>query len=160
MAGASSSVHGIMFQVLQIPSAIKNRKALADVTGDPWGGRTLEWATSSPPPFYNFASLPVVRDIDAFTDMKARGEVPKQEDKYEQIHMPKNTGAGFAIGAFSLALGFALVWHIWWLAIVGLAGMIISFIVRSNDDHIDYYVPAREVEAIETRYFKRIANQA
>ena len=31
---------------------------LRDTTGDPWGGRTLEWSTSSPPPAYNFAFTP------------------------------------------------------------------------------------------------------
>ncbi len=151
---------GIVFQVLQIIVSIRNRKALADVTGDPWNGRTLEWATSSPPPFYNFAHTPVVQDLDALADMKARGDVPKKEAHYDQIHMPKNTGAGFFIGAFSLVFGFALTWHIWWLAIVGLVGMIVSFIVRSNDDHIDYYVPAKEVEAVEARHFDRLASQA
>ncbi|MFJ4290075.1 cytochrome o ubiquinol oxidase subunit I [Cupriavidus sp. NPDC089707] len=150
---------GIFFQVLQIVVSIRDRKKLADVTGDPWGGRTLEWATSSPPPFYNFAHTPVVRDLDAFSDMKARGETLPTEG-YEKIHMPKNTGAGFIIGAFSLVFGFALTWHIWWMAIVGLVGMVWAFVHRSNDDHIDYYVPATEVELIETRHLQRIASQA
>ncbi|MES2011733.1 MAG: cbb3-type cytochrome c oxidase subunit I, partial [Pseudomonadota bacterium] len=158
--GAAFVGLGILFQILQIVVSVRRRKELLDVTGDPWGGRTLEWATSSPPPFYNFAHTPVVRDLDAFADMKARGEVPQQQAHYEQIHMPKNTGAGFYIGAFSLALGFALTWHIWWLAAVGLVGMIVSFIFRSNDDHIDYYVPAHEVQAVETSHFQRIASQA
>jgi cytochrome o ubiquinol oxidase subunit 1 len=149
---------GIGFQVLQIVVSIRNRKALADVTGDPWGGRTLEWATSSPPAFYNFAHTPVVRDLDAFADMKARGETIRT-DGYEQIHMPKNTAAGFYMGAFSLALGFALTWHIWWLAAVGLVGMVVAFIRRANDDHIDYYVPAKQVEQIETLHQQRIATQ-
>ncbi len=149
---------GIFFQVLQIVVSIRDRKKLADVTGDPWGGRTLEWATSSPPAFYNFAHTPVVRDLDAFADMKARGETIRT-DGFEQIHMPKNTAAGFYMGAWSLALGFALVWHIWWLAAVGLIGMVVAFIRRANDDHIDYYVPASEVEQIETRYQQRIAAQ-
>jgi cytochrome o ubiquinol oxidase subunit 1 len=149
---------GIFFQVLQIVVSIRDRKKLADVTGDPWGGRTLEWATSSPPAFYNFAHTPVVRDLDAFADMKARGETIRT-DGFEQIHMPKNTAAGFYMGAFSLVLGFALTWHIWWLAAVGLIGMVVAFIRRANDDHIDYYVPASEVEQIETRYQQRIAAQ-
>ncbi|NYH98368.1 cytochrome o ubiquinol oxidase subunit 1 [Cupriavidus plantarum] len=150
---------GIVFQVLQIAVSIRDRKKLADVTGDPWGGRTLEWATSSPPPFYNFAHTPVVRDLDAFADMKARGEKPRT-DGYEEIHMPKNTAAGFYMGAFSLVLGFALTWHIWWLAAVGLIGMVVSFIFRANDDHIDYYVPAKEVEQIETQQLQRVASGA
>ncbi|MNN70137.1 Cytochrome bo(3) ubiquinol oxidase subunit 1 [compost metagenome] len=73
--------------------------------------------------------------------------------------MPKNTGAGFYMGAFSLVLGFALTWHIWWLAAVGLVGMVVAFIRRANDDHIDYYVPAKQVEQIETLHQQRIATQ-
>jgi cytochrome o ubiquinol oxidase subunit 1 len=156
LVGALFVAAGIGFQLLQIVVSIKNRKALADVTGDPWDGRTLEWATSSPPPAYNFAHLPVVRDLDALADMKARGET-MPAGNYAPIHMPKNTGAGFIISAFLLVFGFAAIWHIWWLVIVGFVGAIATFIFRSNDDHIDYYVPVAEVEQTETRHLQRIA---
>ena len=93
--------------------------------------------------------------------MKARGEVPTQvAASYEKIHMPKNTGAGFFIGMFSIVMGFALIWHIWWMAVLGLVGMIGSFILRSNDDDVDYYVPAHEVHETESAYFQRIGSQA
>jgi cytochrome o ubiquinol oxidase subunit 1 len=161
VCGAAIIACGIASQLIQIFVSIRNRHALADVTGDPWGGRTLEWATSSPPAHYNFASVPVIRDIDAFADMKARGEVPTQvAPSYEKIHMPKNTGAGFIMGMFSIVMGFGLIWHIWWLAILGLAGMIVSFIFRSNNDDIDYYVPSHEVHETESAYFKRLGSQA
>ncbi|HEX7688323.1 MAG TPA: cytochrome o ubiquinol oxidase subunit I, partial [Burkholderiaceae bacterium] len=48
-------------------------------------------------------------------------------------------------------LGFGLIWHIWWLAVVGFVGMIAAFVVRSFDDDVDYYVPAAEVARIENR---------
>jgi len=159
LVGALFVAAGIGFQLLQIVVSIKNRKQLADVTGDPWNGRTLEWAVSSPAPAYNFAHVPVVRDLDAFADMKARGETVA-DGNYAPIHMPKNTAAGFFISAFALVLGFAAIWHIWWLAIVGFVGAIVSFIFRANDDHIDYYVPAAEVAQTETRHLQRIASQA
>ncbi|MGS0624794.1 cytochrome o ubiquinol oxidase subunit I [Ralstonia sp. VS2407] len=159
--GAAIIACGIASQLIQIFVSIRNRHALADLTGDPWGGRTLEWATSSPPAHYNFARVPVIRDIDAFADMKARGEVLTQvAPSYEKIHMPKNTGAGFFIGMFSIVMGFALIWHIWWMAVLGLVGMIGSFILRSNNDDIDYYVPAHEVHETESAYFQRIGSQA
>ena len=41
-----------------------------DTTGDPWDGRTLEWATQSPVQLYNFAKLPEVKEADAFWFMK------------------------------------------------------------------------------------------
>jgi len=159
--GAAIIACGIASQLIQIFVSIRNRHALADLTGDPWGGRTLEWATSSPAAHYNFARVPVIRDIDAFADMKARGEVLTQvAPSYEKIHMPKNTGAGFFIGMFSIVMGFALIWHIWWMAVLGLVGMIGSFILRSNNDDIDYYVPAHEVHETESAYFQRIGSQA
>ena len=159
--GAAIIACGIASQLIQIFVSVRNRHALADLTGDPWGGRTLEWATSSPQAHYNFARVPVIRDIDAFADMKARGEVLTQvAPSYEKIHMPKNTGAGFFIGMFSIVMGFALIWHIWWMAVLGLVGMIGSFILRSNNDDIDYYVPAHEVHETESAYFQRIGSQA
>jgi cytochrome o ubiquinol oxidase subunit 1 len=91
-----------------------NRKKLRDVTGDPWNGRTLEWATSSPPPDYNFAFTPVVFDNDTFADMKKNGYKRPLKD-YVAIHMPKNTWAGFVISALSLVLGFGIIWHMWLL---------------------------------------------
>jgi cytochrome c oxidase subunit I+III len=39
------------------------------IAGDnPWGAATLEWATTSPPPVYNFAELPTVNGRDALWD--------------------------------------------------------------------------------------------
>ena len=76
-----------------------------DVTGDPWDGRTLEWATSSPPPPYNFAVLPEVRDREALLDMKERGVAYQRPAAYEDIHMPKNTLVGVVIGAFAFVAG-------------------------------------------------------
>jgi cytochrome o ubiquinol oxidase subunit 1 len=148
--GALIILCGIIFQILQLIVSVVQREQNRDLTGDPWNGRTLEWSVPSPPPFYNFARVPVVRDRDAFWDMKERGIVSKVGD-YRPIHMPRNTGAGFIIGGFGFVLGFALIWHIWWLAAAGLAGMVLIAIVHSFDSKRDYYVPADEVARIETR---------
>ncbi|CFO04918.1 ubiquinol oxidase subunit I [Bordetella pertussis] len=74
--------------------------------------------------------------------------------------MPRNTAAGIYIGAFGLAMSFGLIWHMWWLAIVGFLGMIVSFVVRSYDRDVDYYVPAKEVEEIENAYFGKLQQKA
>ncbi len=157
--GAAIIALGVAFQVLQIVVSIKNRnkEGYRDLTGDPWGGRTLEWATSSPPAFYNFAHDPVVTCKDAFWYDKEKGlDVDNKpiirKEPYQDIHMPKDTAMGFVIGVFALIFGFAMVWHIWWLAIVGLVAAIASFIVRSFDYDIDYYVKASVIEAIETKH--------
>ncbi|MEM5339323.1 cytochrome o ubiquinol oxidase subunit I [Paraburkholderia azotifigens] len=149
--GAVLVAIGIACQLLQLVVSIRdrNKPENRDLTGDPWNGRTLEWATTSPPQIYNFATIPVVHELDAFHDMKARGNV--ETPVYRDIHMPSNTSAGFFIGVFSLALGFALTWHIWWLAIAAFVGAIGTWIARSFDNDIDYYIPADTVQLIEER---------
>ena len=148
---------GILCQVIQFYVSIRDRNQNRDVTGDPWGGRTLEWATSSPPPFYNFAEVPDVQSRDEWWDMKEKGTAHKRPAKYEEIHMPKNTAAGVIIAGFSLIFGFAMIWHIWWLAIVGFAGMIVTWIVKSFDEDVDYYVPVAEVEKIENAHYEQLS---
>lgn len=155
--GAVIILFGIIFQVAQLVVSIRDREKNRDVTGDPWDGRTLEWSTSSPPPFYNFAHLPKGDEIDAFWVAKEQGLNRQAPKKYVDIHMPRNTAVGMYLGLGSFLLGFALIWHIWWLAGLALVGSIVTFIVRSNDDDIDYYVPAAEVERIETARLKSMA---
>ncbi|KGM28481.1 cytochrome o ubiquinol oxidase subunit I [Photorhabdus luminescens] len=148
---------GILCQVIQFYVSIRDRDQNRDLTGDPWGGRTLEWATSSPPPFYNFADVPHVQTRDAWWDMKEKGTAYKRPAQYEEIHMPKNAGAGVIIAGFSLLFGFAMIWHIWWLVIASFAGMIITWIAKSFDEDVDYYVPVAEVEQIENQHHEQIS---
>lgn len=145
---------GVASQVLQIIVSIRDRKKNLDTTGDAWDGRTLEWSIPSPAPFYNFAHVPHVSERDAFWEEKQRNKnnsnnANQAKLKYEDIHMPKNTSLGFFIGVASLGLGFALVWHIWWLAICSLIAVFVCIIIKSFDDHADYYVTASTVEKIE-----------
>ncbi|AFP85267.1 cytochrome o ubiquinol oxidase subunit I [secondary endosymbiont of Ctenarytaina eucalypti] len=156
-AGAGLIALGILCQVIQIIVSVRDREKNRDLTGDPWGGRTLEWSTSSPPPFYNFAIVPEVnKHLDAFWKMKEKGTAYKQPLAYDLIHMPKNTGSGVIIAAFSLLFCFALIWYIWWLAILGFSGMIITWVLHSFNEDVSYDVPAKEVERIENRYFEQI----
>ena len=153
--GAAIIALGVAFQVLQILVSIKDRKKNLDLTGDPWDGRTLEWATHSPVPFYNFAITPIVDARDAFWEEKQKNK-PKEKPVYKDIHMPKNTSIGFLIGAFSLVFGFAMIWHIMWLAAIGGIGILACVIARSFDYNTDYYVKAEEVEKIENEYANRV----
>lgn len=151
---------GVTLQLLQVILGI--REALVHrghhynrVSADPWNARTLEWATWTPPPFYNFAFIPEVHERDAFWDMKQKEKKPSVKPLYQDIHMPKNSPMGLYIGGFSLVFGFAIIWYITWLAIIGLLGIIICTIIRLSDDNTDYYLPAAEVERIETELAKR-----
>ncbi|MFP3344130.1 cytochrome o ubiquinol oxidase subunit I [Halomonas sp. SIMBA_159] len=153
--GAVIIMMGIACTIIQFWVSIRDRKLNADLTGDPWDGRTLEWSTSSPAPFYNFARLPEVGDIDSFWSQKQRSNEQLDDSPYTDIHMPRNTVAGPVISLFALILGFALVWHIWWLAAFGALGVVVSFIARVFNEDIDYYVPAAEVARIEREHEKR-----
>jgi len=149
MVGAVIIMFGIICQVIQLYVSFRDREALDDKTGDPWNGHTLEWATSSPPQSYNFAEIPHIDDIDAWTDMKEKGQVYQTQASYEPIHMPKNTTAGVFMGITLTAFCFAMIWHIWWLAIVGLVGGIAVFIQRCYSKYVDFYVQPQEILATE-----------
>ena len=156
LCGALLIFVGIIAQVVQIVYSIWKRDELRDLTGDPWDARTLEWATSSPPPFYNFAVVPKVGNHDAFWDAKQTGTAYVQPKSYEPIHMPHNTYTGFLIGIVSVGLGFGLVWHIWWMAAGALLVMIGLGIAHTFNENRDYYVPADEVKAIEDAHFANL----
>ncbi|MFV0299795.1 MAG: cytochrome o ubiquinol oxidase subunit I [Paracoccus sp. (in: a-proteobacteria)] len=147
--GALLIAAGTATLIIQILVSIRNRDRLRDTTGgDIWNARTLEWSTTSPPPDYNFAATPVVYDIDAWHDMKAHGYAPPVSG-FGAIHMPSNTGAGVILAGISTVLGFALVWHIWWLAILSFVALIGAAIVHSFDYDRDYDIPEAEVRETE-----------
>ncbi|OWQ93795.1 cytochrome o ubiquinol oxidase subunit I [Roseateles aquatilis] len=146
--GALLIAAGIGCFLIQLVVSYLKRDQLRDVTGDPWGGRTLEWSTSSPPPQYNFAFTPVVHDHDAWHDMKTRGH-QRPVANFKAIHMPKNTGAGVILAGLSTLFGFALIWHMWLVAGVAFAVTVIVAIVHTFNYKRDYYIPADEVSRTE-----------
>lgn len=140
---------GVCFQFLQLYVSIKRRHENRDTTGDPWDGRNLEWSTASPPPFYNYAVLPEVHGHDAFWVMK-HAKNPPPAPEYKEIHMPKNTGVGFYIGVLSCVLGFAAVWHMFWLFGLCAVAIVVVMIFRLADKHTDYHVTVEEIKKIES----------
>jgi cytochrome o ubiquinol oxidase subunit I len=139
---------GILCQIAQLYVSIRTREQRRDVTGDPWNGRTLEWATSSPPPAYNFAVLPRVERIDAFWHMKRTGRT-RIEPAYEAIEMPHNSGVGFITAFFAVITGFALIWHIWWMVIVGFLAAAITAMVAGWSDDREHAISAEEIAQLE-----------
>ncbi len=155
--GVLTILAGIGFQILQLIVSIASRKWHRDITGDPWNGRTLEWSVPSPAPAYNFAVIPVVTDRDSFWETKKAAETPGAKVAkivYQDITLPKNSGMGLVIAGFAFVAGFCIIWHIWWLAIIGLLGIIASVIIRSNDEDTEYTIPASEIAQSETAYRK------
>jgi len=157
--GAALIFLGILAFLVQIFVSIRRRESLRDHSGDIWGGRTLEWSTSSPPPDYNFAFTPLVHDLDAWADMKRRGyQRPLQG--FIPIHMPKNTGAGVILAGLSMICGFAMIWHIWWLAIAAFAGVIGGVIIHTFNYHRDFHLSADEVARVEGERSRLLAQQS
>jgi cytochrome o ubiquinol oxidase subunit 1 len=154
--GAVIILIGILAFVIQIAVSIINRDKLRDTTGDPWHGRTLEWSTSSPPPAYNFAVTPVIHDLDAWYDMKERG-AQRPTSGFKPIHMPRNTGAGVILSVLAAALGFGMIWYMWWLAALSAVGLLVVSIVHTFNYNRDYFIPADEVTQNEDARTKLLA---
>ena len=139
-------------QVSQFIASIRRRNELRDATGDPWDGRSLEWATASPPPAFNFAVLPTVIDQEPYWDMKQRAIESQQlipEPQYQPIEVPRNSPTGFITAFFATLTGFALIWHIWWLVGVGLFAAYAVFVWFAWRDVEEYVVPAQEVARLD-----------
>jgi cytochrome o ubiquinol oxidase subunit 1 len=148
--GAGLILGGIICQIVQLVVSIRNRAELRDPTGDPWDGRSLEWATASPPPVFNFAFMPDVTGEDAYWSMKRRArEGGAQEPDYQPIEMPRNSPTGFVCAFFATVMGFALIWHIWWMVIAGFVGAFATFVVFAWRDHDEYEIPADEVARLD-----------
>jgi cytochrome o ubiquinol oxidase subunit 1 len=147
-AGAVIILVGIVATVAQLVVSIRRREQHRDWSGDPWDGRTLEWSTASPPPAYNFAVLPQVESLDAFWAMKQRGPaVPV--DHYESIEVPSNSPNGFITAFFAVVMGFALIWHIWWLAILGLACAALTLVAFGWMERVEQEVSGEQLAEAE-----------
>jgi cytochrome o ubiquinol oxidase subunit I len=143
---------GFLCQVVQLAVSIRRRAELRDVLGDPWNGRTLEWATTSPPPAFNFAVLPNVSGEEPYWEVKQRAIATAQlaaEPHYEAIEMPRNSPTGFITAFFCTITGFALIWHIWWMVIFGVVAAYAVFVWFAWRDVDEYIIPAEEVARLD-----------
>ncbi|MER9628701.1 cytochrome o ubiquinol oxidase subunit I [Mesorhizobium sp. M0296] len=143
---------GVVAQIVQLVVSIRQRAALRDATGDPWDGRSLEWATPSPPPVFNFAALPHVEGEEPYWSIKQRAREQnrlRDEPDYEPIEMPRNSPTGFICAFFATVMGFALIWHIWWMVALGALGAFATFVVFAWRDIPEYVIPAAEVARID-----------
>jgi cytochrome o ubiquinol oxidase subunit 1 len=146
--GVMVIIAGVGAQILQFIVSIIQRDKNRDLTGDPWDGRTLEWSTVSPAPEYNFAVIPTVHKRDAFWEMK-QGKHPALSTEYADIQLPKNTPMGIFIAMGAFMFGFGLIWHMWWLAVIGLLGVITLIIIRAHDEETEYTITAKELAKLE-----------
>lgn len=147
LCGAALILLGIVFIVLQLVVSIRNRDQNLDETGDPWNGRTLEWSTVSPPPAWNYAVLPKVTSLDAFWKTKQDGDSRDRSEPVEAIDVPQNTMIGITLAFFAVILGFAMIWHIWWMAIVGGLGFVVACLVYAWRTSTETKIPAHDLIA-------------
>jgi cytochrome o ubiquinol oxidase subunit 1 len=146
--GALMIFAGIICQIIQLWVSIRDRERLRDTSGDPWDGRTLEWITTSPPPVFNFAVLPDVAGEEAYWDLKSKAREDKrlsERPDYVDVEMPKNSPTGIVTAFFSTVMGFALIWHIWWMVALGFVGAWATFVVFAWRDEAEYEIHADEV---------------
>jgi cytochrome o ubiquinol oxidase subunit I len=148
-AGAVVILVGIVCQITQFVVSFRARAQLRDATGDPWDGRTLEWSTVSPPPAWNYAVLPRVTERDAYWASKklarAKRAQPARPPEYKPIEMPENSATGFVTAFFAVVTGFALIWHIWWMAMLGVFGAFVTLLVFAFRDKDEFEVPAATI---------------
>jgi cytochrome o ubiquinol oxidase subunit I len=143
---------GIILQIVQLAVSIRHRDALRDTTGDPWNGRSLEWSVPSPPPAFNFAVLPQIEGEEAYWGVKQRAIQQarlREEPSYTDIEMPRNSPTGFVCAFFASFMGFALIWHIWWMVGLGLFGAFATFVVFAWRDEDEYIIPAATIARID-----------
>jgi cytochrome o ubiquinol oxidase subunit I len=150
--GALVILAGIVLTVVQLVVSVRARERLRDAGGDPWDGRTLEWATRSPPPAWNFAALPQVRGLDEFWEAK-RGNggvlVAAPGEGAKPLELPRPSALGVVLAFFAFVAGFAMVWHIGWLACAGLGGIVVACLVRAWRTEHDAEVGAAEIAAFD-----------
>ncbi|MGI9230515.1 MAG: cbb3-type cytochrome c oxidase subunit I [Methylocystis sp.] len=159
--GVAISGIAMICQFIQLYVSIRDREALRDKTGDLWNGRSLEWATSSPPPVFNFAFLPEVKSEEPYWEMKQRSmRTGHLADigAYQPIEMPRNSATGFITAFFATMAGFSLIWHIWWMVVVSLVAAYAGFVWFAWRDKDEYTVPASEVEKLDQE--RRLAREA
>jgi cytochrome o ubiquinol oxidase subunit 1 len=151
--GALLILCGIALQVAQLWVSIRTRDRRLEPTGDPWDGRNLEWATASPPPPFNFAVLPTVAAREPYWNMKLAARAARhlvtEEPHYEPIEMPRNSATGFVTAFFAVVTGFSLIWHIWWLVVLGLLVACVTFVVFAWRDITPMEIPAEEVARLD-----------
>ncbi|MCM3674308.1 cytochrome aa3 quinol oxidase subunit I [Peribacillus simplex] len=126
------------------------RYASRNISNDPWDARSLEWATHTPIPEYNFAIVPTVDSTEAFWDSKKKG-FKLFGGKVEKIHMPNNSGVPFIMSCIFFVWGFALVFSMWIIAIIATIGIFACMIHRSFEKDHGRYISVEEIEETENK---------
>lgn len=158
MVGVAMVLMACAALVIQLIVSIRNREKLAVPCGDPWGGRTLEWAMPCPAPDYNFAVTPEIHGRDTFTLEKRAGKAYQMPKKFESFEMPKNTPIGFGICVASGVFGFAMIFYIWWLAALSFLSIPAMVIIRSFNMDFEEEISAETAKKDTKKWIDLVKN--
>ncbi|HIS28212.1 MAG TPA: cytochrome c oxidase subunit I [Candidatus Avamphibacillus intestinigallinarum] len=146
--GAFFMSFAVIVFLINIIITARSEKAPAD----PWDGRTLEWAISSPPPFYNFEQLPLTRGLDPLWIEKSEGNgkmIPAEP--LDDIHMPNNSILPFLMSLGFFIAGFGFIFQtdnkLWYIVLyAGMAFAFVCMFIRSFKDDTGYFVKKEDLE--------------
>ena len=68
---------------------------------------------------------------------------------YEAIELPRNSRAGLVTAFFATVMGFSLIWHIWWLAILNFIAAVIVVLIAGWSIEREYEISAADVAQME-----------
>lgn len=157
LIGALLLLAALVAMIRTVRHSVKHRADLACPIGDPWDGRSLEWAVPAPAPDWNFDATPQVRALDPFTIEKAEGTPYCPAESYEDISVPRNTAMGLSLALLSGIMGFALVWWIWWLAALSLACIVGVVIARAFAADTEVTIPVARLKRAHEAFIRRAA---
>jgi cytochrome o ubiquinol oxidase subunit 1 len=87
--------------------------------------------------------------------MKQGGPVAPAEH-YASIEVPRNSPNGFVTAFFAVVMGFALIWHIWWMAILGLACAALTLIAFGWMERGEDEVSGEQLAAAERARLREV----
>ncbi|GIN07431.1 cytochrome c oxidase subunit 1 [Shouchella clausii] len=144
----------ILLVINIIYSAFKGERVIG--INDPWDARTLEWATPTPVPEYNFAQTPQIRSLDPLFYEKVHGDgTMKPAEPVGDIHMPNGSILPLIISIGLFFGGFGLIMlemdnpivSPWIVVAVGAILTFGSMALRSIKDDHGYHIPKSVVHA-------------
>ncbi|WP_077214761.1 cytochrome aa3 quinol oxidase subunit I [Bacillus dakarensis] len=145
--GAAVMAFGFVLIVYNIYYSV--RYSPRNIGANPWNARSLEWATHTPVPEYNFAITPNVASSEALRDVKNGHDL--FPGKYEKIHMPNNSGLPFIMGVIFFVWGFSFVFAMWIPLIIATIGIFACMGYRSAEKDHGRYISVKEIEDTETK---------
>ena len=119
--GAFTMAFGVLLVLINM---VRSARRGEPAPANPWGAATLEWATSSPPPVYNFARIPTIHSREPLWDEhggKLQTEDLVQLEPGQRIHLPSPSYWPL-VTAIGVAATFVLfMTQTWWAPLLGVA---------------------------------------